>query len=336
MGQAVLYGVGPICAPWDSIPAIDHPAFAPAWAVRFLAPDEPVVALDLGGSHRAYPVQILTYHEIVNDVVSGRPVALTFCPLCNSAVGFSRRVGGGTLTFAVSGQLNYGNLLMFDRETTTLWRQLSGEAIAGSLRGRRLRLVPVQMVSFFDWRTAHPDGLVMRRPRGTPFHYGVDPYHGYDLDPSRPSPVVRGQAVDPRLPPKWRLVGVATDRGAVAFPVPAARSRANVATARLEGTPLVAFFRFGTAQPEKTYELAAAPRGWAGAVFVGRVGGRDLRFAVRHGTFVELTTGSTFDFFGRGVQGPLAGSQLRSPPQSTAFWFAWSAFYPHTRVATVP
>ncbi len=331
--QALLFGVGPICAPWDAIPAIDHPEFIPASTVRFVRPDEPVVALDVGGVDRAYPVQILAYHEIVNDVVGGRPVAVTFCSLCNSAVGFSRRVNGRTLTFAVTGQLNFGNLVMFDRQTVSLWRQLEGVAISGPYEGTRLRLVPVQIVSFSVWRAAHPDGLVLRRPAPSAFHYGVDPYHGYDLDPTQPAVVVRGEPIDPRLPPKWRVLGVSVGGRSVAFPAPKASSGIAIETARLGELQLVAFFRYGVAQAEKNYELATSPRGWSGSVWVARLGGRDLRFAVRGSRFVETTTGSVFDLFGRGLRGPLAGAQLVAPPQATAFWFAWADFHPHTQIA---
>lgn len=309
LAQAILYGVGPVCSPWDSIPAIDHPRFLRASKVRFVRPDEPVIALDWRGSDRSYPVQILAYHEIVNDDVNGRPIAVTFCPLCNSAVAFSRLVDGRTLTFAVTGQLNFANLVMFDRETVSQWRQLEGVAISGQFKGTRLNLVPVQMVSFGEWRTAHPNGLVMRRPPSS-FHYGVDPYHGYDLDPTQPSLVARGQPVDPRLPAKWRVVGVETKGGSVAFPAPMGGSGAEVETSRLGHRQLVAFFRYGVAQPEMNYELSTSPKGWSGSVWVARLGARALRFTVRGGTFVETTTGSAFDFFGRGITGPLAGERL--------------------------
>ena len=105
---------------------------------------------------------------------------------------------------------------------------------------------------------------------------------------------------------------------------------------RLGHGQLVAFFRYGVAQPEMNYELSTSPKGWSGSVWVARLGARALRFTVRGGTFVETTTGSAFDFFGRGITGPLAGERLQAPPQATAFWFAWSAFHPHTRVAKAP
>jgi hypothetical protein len=333
--EAALYGVGPVCTPWDSIPAIDAPTFRPADDVDFVAADEPVIALDVGGEHRAYPVQILVHHEIVNDVVGGEPVVVSFCPLCDSAVAFARRVDHRTLRFGVSGQLNFANLLMFDRDTFSLWRQLTGQAVEGPLEGMELRVIPVRMVPFEAWAAAHPGGLVMDQPEGTAFHYGVDPYHSYGIDPYQTSFAVRDLSVDPRLPPKWRVVGVAAEDHSVAFPSPA-RGSAVVESARIGRTRLVAFFRRGMGLPETTYLLADAPRGWAGAVWNARLAGHDLRFVVRHGRFVERSTGSVFSFFGRGLRGPLKGLRLRPAAQVTAFWFAWSEFYPRTRVARLP
>jgi hypothetical protein len=332
----VFAGSGPVCVPWDSIPTIDAPEFVPADEVRYVAMDEPVIALDLGGEHRAYPVQVLVFHEIVNDVVGGEPVAVTFCPLCNSAVAFSRRVGDQTLVFGVSGQLNFANLVMFDRQTFSLWRQLSGEAIEGPYEGSLLALLPVRMVPFGEWRAEHPDGAVLARPRGSSFHYGIDPYRAYGIDPYQPSLILRGLPVDPRLPPKWRVVGVAMRQGAVAFPSPAGGSPPVVETARLGSIRLVAFFRHGVGLPETTYEVARQPHGWSGTVWLARSGGRPLTFAVSHGLFVERSTGSVFSFFGRGIRGPLQGARLRAVPQSTAFWFAWSEFFPRTAVARLP
>lgn len=339
--QARALAYGETCVPWDSIPAIDQPRFIQAGEASSLASADPVVALDLEGEHRAYPVAILSYHEIVNDVVAGRPVVVTFCPLCNSAVAFSREAAGRTLTFGVSGQLAGANLIMFDRETVSRWQQLTGRATAGPLEGAQLELVPVRMVSFGSWRAEHPRGPVLAEPDGSRFNYRIDPYAGYDVDPNQPSffydpPGVVGPAepTDPRLPPKWRVVGVTTGDGAVAFPVPARRGRTAIETVRLGRLPLVAFFRFGLAQPEKAYRLSEAPRGWAGAVFVARLGGRDLSFSVGGGgAFVERATGSRFDPFGRGISGPLSGRTLPAVPQATAFWFAWSHFYPDTELA---
>ncbi|HEX6230333.1 MAG TPA: DUF3179 domain-containing protein [Actinomycetota bacterium] len=336
--RALAYGE--VCLPWDSIPAINQPRFVDASGAE-LGPADPIVALELLGRHRAYPVAILSRHEIVNDEVAGWPVVVTYCPLCNSAVAFSRDVAGRTLTFGVSGQLVGANLVMFDRQTVSRWQQLTGHARSGPLEGAQLERLAVRMVAFGTWAEAHPDGRVLAEPAGSNYAYDVDPYAAYDVDPNQPSfvydpPGIVGpsEPTDPRLPPKWRVMGVHADDGAVAFPVPAGRGTTAVQTARLGGRPLVALFHFGLAQPGKAYLLSEAPRGWAGAVFVARLGGRDLSFSPngRRG-FVEMGTGSRFDAFGRGVSGPLTRVELRSVPQATAYWFSWSHFYPETRVA---
>ena len=135
--------------PPDGIPAIDRPAFVrPAEAAAWLAPNEPVLALEVKGDARAYPLQILMWHEIVNDVVGGVPVAITFCPLCNSGVVFDRVVGGTTLDFGTSGKLYKSDLVMYDRQSHSLWAQMEGRAIVGTRAGTRLALIPGNTLSF--------------------------------------------------------------------------------------------------------------------------------------------------------------------------------------------
>ena len=330
--DALLNGTGPFCVPKDQIRAIDAPTFVSARRARFLPPVEPVVALDLGGESRAYPIRVLLFREVVNDVVAGQPVVVTYCPLCDSAVAFSRRVAGRTLVFGVSGQLQFANLLMFDRQTGTLWQQLTGNAVrnTGPLSGQRLSLVPVQLVSFRDWRAAHPDGLVMTEPKGSGDPYGRDAYSFYDHGPDEPSIVVRQEHVDPRLPPKWRVTGVFTPDGAVAFAAPRGMGTIAVRAGRVGATPLVAFFAYGAAQADRTYYLKDAPPGWSASVWDARLDGRTLSFVAGDGAIVETGTGSRFDFFGRGVSGPLAGRRLLPVPQVSAFWFAWAHFFPGT------
>lgn len=335
--EALAQGSGAFCAPFDSIPAVTHPRFLASVHAK-LPRNEPVVALELVGAARAYPVRYLVYHEIVNDVVDGHPVVVTFCPLCDSAAAHSRRVGNRILTFGVSGQLEYLNLVMFDRHTLSRWQQITGEAVGGELEGRRLAPLPAQLVSFGEWRAEHPAGLVMRAPKPEEYRYGLDPYGGYDSDPAEQSPLLRssanpeGQKADARLPPKWRVVGVATRDGSVAFAVPARSRRPVVETARLGSLPLLAFFRFGTAQAEQSERLASAPKGWSATVWSAWLDGRRLHFRVVDGRFVETRTGSVFNFFGRGRSGSLAGRKLEAVPQASAFWFAWSHFHPDTAI----
>ena len=166
--------------PRDGIPAIDAPAFRPVAEEERLAPREPVIALEMEGAvARAYPVRYLMWHEIVNDVVGGVPVAVTFCPLCNSALTFDRRTEAGTLTFGVSGKLRHSDMIMFDRETESWWQQARGEAIVGEMTGTALDAVPTWMESWAQFAARNPEGLVMDAPQARRA-YGQNPYRRYD------------------------------------------------------------------------------------------------------------------------------------------------------------
>ncbi|WP_246730313.1 DUF3179 domain-containing protein [Nitratireductor mangrovi] len=166
--------------PRDGIPSIDDPQFAPARGIGTVADREPVIRLAVGGKVRAYPLQVLTWHEIANDVIGGVPVAVTYCPLCNAAIVFDRRVDGRTLDFGTTGKLRNSDLVMYDRQTESWWQQFTGEAIVGALTGKSLKLIPSRIVSFRAFREEHPEApvLVPNDPKMRP--YGRNPYAGYD------------------------------------------------------------------------------------------------------------------------------------------------------------
>ena len=166
--------------PKDGIPAIDDPAFVSVADKPTLEPREPVITLEIAGEvPRAYPIRYLTWHEIVNDEVGGIPVAVTFCPLCNSGITFDRRVAQGTLSFGVSGKLRNSDMIMYDRETESWWQQAIGEAIVGDLTGTELVSLPSWMESWETFATRNPDGLVMAEPAFNR-DYGTNPYVRYD------------------------------------------------------------------------------------------------------------------------------------------------------------
>ena len=166
--------------PKDGIPALIDPEFIAVGTETRLSPREPVMTLELSDSApRAYPVRYLLWHEIVNDVIAGVPVAVTYCPLCNSGVFFDRRVDGETLTFGVSGKLRNSDMVMYDRESESWWQQAVGEAIAGSRTGQMLATLPGWLESWSEFAQRNPDGLVMDEPN-YPRRYGYNPYVGYD------------------------------------------------------------------------------------------------------------------------------------------------------------
>ncbi len=166
--------------PKDGIPALDDPTFVAVADEDRLDPREPVITLEIEGQvPRAYPIRYLTWHEIVNDVVGDMPVAVTFCPLCNSGISFDRRTDAGLLSFGVSGKLRFSDMIMYDRETQSWWQQATGDAIVGSLTGTELQTLPSWMESWDMFRTRNPEALVMDEPAFNR-NYGANPYVRYD------------------------------------------------------------------------------------------------------------------------------------------------------------
>ena len=164
----------------DQIPPIDDPVFASAAeAGELIGPREPVITISVGGERRAYPLAVLIWHEIVNDEVAGIPVAVTYCPLCDAAVVFDRRVPGRTLDFGTTGKLRHSDLVMWDRQTESWWQQFLGEAIVGELTGTRLEMLPARVESFERF-VAGGSGKVLMPTDPTVRSYGSNPYVGYD------------------------------------------------------------------------------------------------------------------------------------------------------------
>ncbi|MEO0545144.1 MAG: DUF3179 domain-containing protein [Pseudomonadota bacterium] len=167
--------------PKDGIPSIDNPIFEFVPGVDDLPANEPVVGVTIDGDARAYPLRILTWHEIVNDVVGDVPIAVTYCPLCNSAPVFERRLADGRIpTFGVSGKLKDSNLIMYDRQTETWWQQFTGEAIVGERTGEKLKFVPARLQSYGEFAAENPNGRVLVPNNASARNYGRNPYRSYD------------------------------------------------------------------------------------------------------------------------------------------------------------
>jgi len=316
--------------PPDGIPAIDRPAFVrPAEAATWLVPNEPVLALEMKGDARAYPLQILMWHEIVNDVVGGAPVTITFCPLCNSGIAFERTVDGTTLDFGTSGKLYKSDLVMYDRQSHSLWAQMEGRAIVGACAGTRLKLIPANTLSFEEWRTIHPAGKVLSRDTGHSRSYGRNPYASYDQPQLRPF-LFQGRP-DPRRSPKERVVGIKRGEAARAYPWAVLVER-RVLHDRLEDEALVILYQPGTLSALDDEEIKRSRAVGATGAFSRVVEGRALTFETTADGFRDRETRSTWTLLGHAVKGPLAGRRLTAVPHVDAFWFAWAAFNPATSV----
>jgi hypothetical protein len=316
--------------PPDQIPAIDEPKFQPAGEADWLEKDEPVLSLTVGDETRAYPLQIMTWHEIANDTVGGVPVAVTYCPLCNSGVAFERELDGQVLDFGVSGMLYVDNLIMFDRQTQSLWPQLTGEASVGHLTGSKLTPIPMGVVGWDQFRSSHPDSLVLTRDTGHQRDYGTNPYVEYDDPGSAPLVPPPGEA-DDRLPLKQRVVGIERDGEAVAINRDDLRQEGAIPV-ELGGEQLVAWHRGGQRSALGEADIASADDIGTVGVFSATRDGERLTFTPVDGGFRDDQTGSTWSVVGEAVSGPAEGERLDPITHLDTFWFAWVGFHPETEL----
>ena len=309
----------------DGIRPIDSPVFETVeGASDWLVDREPIILLELDGRARAYPLQILISHEIVNDEFGGTPIAITYCPLCNSAVGFDRRVDGQTLRFGVSGLLRKSDLVMWDDATTSLWQQISGEAIVGVHTGTQLDLIPTPIVSFGDFAAQYPDGEVLSQETGFGFAYGRNPYAFYDTSSA---PFLFDGELDDRYPPMERVVAVTVGDANKAYPF-SVIEETRVVNDEVGDVPVVVMWGADdTASALSASTIAAGDAIGTGIGFERTVNGQVLTFSsVGVDVFEDQETGTKWGLLGNAIDGPLAGEELVPLIQTNEFWFAWAAF----------
>ncbi len=310
--------------PRDGIPPIDNPTFASIEDSRWLQSQSPVIALEVNGDARAYPLGILTRHEIVNDVVGGIPVAVTFCPLCNSAIVYDRRVDGEVLRFGVSGNLRNSDLVMWDDRTESWWQQLTGEGIVGEYTGRWLDFVPSQVVGFGAFVEQYPDGQVLATNTGS----SRNPYVGYD---SNPDPFLFAGTPDSRLFPTARVFATVLDNTPIAYDFHTLSQR-NVINDMLNAADVVVFWEAGATSALDGSNIDTSKDVGMAGMFHREVDGQTLTFQYEDGEFRDLETDSTWNIFGVATEGELEGTQLEIVHAFPHFWFAWAAFHPDTEL----
>lgn len=317
--------------PPDRIRSIDRPRFDQvALADEWLKPDSPVIVVEVAGDARAYPLAVLVWHEIVNDTVGGRPLAITYGPLYNAALVFDRTIDGRADTFGVSGKLYRSDLVMYDRRTRSLWPQTLGRAVRGPLSGRRAARIPAQMSSLGEFAAAFPHGRVLSRETGFDRAYGFNPYEGYD-GRAGPFPGFFSIRTDRRLPAMERVVGIPAGSEARAYPYRLLSERRVVHNA-VGGRDLVLFWRAGTRSPLDTPALTRGRDVGSAGVFASVLGGRKLDFEADAAGFRDRQTGSSWSVLGVATAGPLAGQTLERVDHLDSFWFAWAAVSPGTTI----
>lgn len=315
----------------DRIPPIDSPEFAPASEAGWSDP-EPGLLLVVGETARFYPLAMLIAHEIVNDEIDGRPVLVTYCPLCNSALVFDPVVGGQRLRFGTSGLLRNSDLVMWDDATESLWQQIGGEGLVGAYAGHRLDVIPSAIVSWGDFKAGYSHGVVLAPPGRPASSYGRNPYVQYT---SRSAPIpgfFDSTILDERYPALERTVGVTVDGHNKAYPFSVVQSNRAV-NDTVAGVPVVVLWSPGTADALDSSTTAGGADVGAALAFDRRVDGEPLEFApAGDGRFTDDRTGSTWNVLGQAVDGELAGSRLEPVAHTNEFWFAWSAFHPNGEV----
>jgi len=316
--------------PKDGIPPVDDPQFdSVAEANKWLNPREPVVVVSIDGETKAYPIQILTWHEIVNDSVAGTPVTVTFCPLCNATIVFDRRKDGEVLDFGTTGRLRKSDLIMYDRQTESWWQQFTGQAIVGKMAGTVLDRLPASIVAYEDFRAAYPNSQVLSRRTGHSRAYGNNPYRGYDSIDDQP--FLFFDPVDKRLPPMERVLDVSIGDTHKLYPFSVFKTEAII-NDQVEDMPVVVFSRQGTLSALDGSVIADSRQVPSATAYDRRLDGNVLSFELHDGRIVDTQSGTRWNMFGTGIDGPLSGRQLDSAPGSVHFAFAWLAFNPDSEI----
>ena len=211
--------------PKDGIPAIDEPKFVSVSDDTVLTDRDPVMALEINGDARAYPLYVLMWHEIANDVVGGKPVSVTFCPLCNSTIVFDAELDGKTLDFGTTGRLRNSDLVMYDRQTESWWQQFSGEAIIGEMTGKKLRKIPSAVMPFGQFKKRYPNAKVLVPNDPAKRRYGANPYRHYD---TADRPFLYAGAMPDGIEPMERVIVVDGGDKPVIATIAAIRNRGSL------------------------------------------------------------------------------------------------------------
>lgn len=298
--------------PKDGIPSIDKPDFVTASEANFISDDDLVIGLIINGETKAYPLFILVWHEIVNDIVGGVPVAVTYCPLCFTNQVFERTINGQVTEFGTSGKLYNSNLVMYDRNTDSQWSQAIGTAITGELTSHVLKRVPFDVAKWSDWKILYPETLVLTTKTGHIRAYGSDPYGDYYTDPQIIFPV---ENKDDRLHPKEIILGFDNDNIYKAYKLADVEEK-NVVNDEIGNKKLLLVSLYP--------EMARA--------FNRVVDNSVLEFQYIDGKIIDTQTNSQWNLEGEAIEGQLMGKKLEREVFNPGFWFEWVAFHPDSLV----
>ena len=304
-----IRGGGP---PKDGIPSIDDPVFANISDSNFMDDSDIVIGLEINGDVKAYPLFILVWHEIVNDMVDNTPVAVTYCPLCYTSQVFERVIDGQKVEFGTSGKLYNSNLLMYDRLTESYWSQSLGMAVTGPLSGSQLKTIPFDLITWGDWKKLHLDTLVLTTNTGHLRSYATDPYGSYYTEPRIMFPVENS---DDRMQSKEIIIGFNQD---------------DIYKAYKQKD--IEFHKVINDSVGTTAIVLISEHYQNSRIFQRNVDGNLLEFVYDGGMLIDSETKSMWTYDGVAISGPMAGTVLQRMPIHPGFWFEWVAFHPDTLV----
>ena len=331
-----------IVLPKGSFPTLDFPKFVgKEEGLKTFFSKEPVIAIEINGQAKAYSLNILTMHEISNDVLGGIPVLVTYCPLCNSGIVYNRNLKfkdkDYLLEFEASGMLRMSDMVMLDRNTETLWQQLLGEAIVGELNTATLAILPSLIISVEEFFMRYPRGEILSKETGfsgSEVYYGKNPYVNYDAPDGKPkSHFFDNSKIDDRLPPMERIVDIEND-GKYKVYTFTDIAAAGVINDSFRTSEVVLFHQSGTVSILDKEEISNSKDVGTVVVYSRVLDGITLSFKKISGKFKDIQTNSSWDITGFCYEGELKGKQLKIQPHSNHFAFAWLAFYPDSEIFT--
>jgi Protein of unknown function (DUF3179) len=303
--------------PPDGIPSIDNPKLISAQeADKFLEDSELVLGLDINGDIRAYPLQILVWHEIVNDKVGGVPVAVTYCPLCFTNQVFNRTIeeDGQILEFGTSGKLYNSNLVIYDRTSKSLWSQAMAQGIVGKYAGAKLERIPFDVAYWKEWKQLYPESKVLSRDTGSTRPYGADPYGDYYTSRDVLFPLSNK---DSRLGLKEIVIGFENKGQYKAYKLRELENN-KVINDQVHGKAIALFslhpFMARAYDPVVDRQIL------------------EFDYNTKNKNFIDKQTGTLWNFEGKGISGQMKGNQLTRLPFDEGFWFEWVAFHPKTEL----
>ncbi len=320
--------------PKDGIPAIDKPKFISInHANKWLDSQEPVIVLTLAEHAHAYPLQVLIYHEIVNDELADIPVSVTFCPLCNASVVFDRRVEGKVLDFGVTGKLRMSDMIMYDRQTESWWQQFTGKGIVGAYAGTVLKQIPASIVAYGDFRETYPMGLVLSNDTGYSRPYGRNPYKGYDRVGDYP--FLFSGKIDNRLPAMERVLFVRYGEQQRLYPFGLV-SELSVINDELGNLKIAIFGKHGTLSALDAEQIKNSKKIVSVTAWSRQLDDQILSFEFSDNQIRDRETGSHWNILGKATSGPYIGRQLNEVDSGVHFAFAWLAFNPNSDIYHKP